>query len=104
MFTFRAQFHGDPGDLHVPAYQVHEADTYDVSPIKELPVDGINVVGGMPKDSATGSPPRGTAVTLRRGRFPLMDDNTLSLYVGLQCPFSVVFVMNENGKTIDTIR
>lgn len=84
MFTFRAEQHQSTSS-HVPTYQVWQAASYAVSGAD----DGLQVelVGGkLPAGAAS---PEGSS---------------LMLYVGDKNTYACVYIMNDAGKTIDTIR
>jgi len=106
MFTFRAEANQQQASFG-PMYSVFEADTYEIRPMALLgsqQSDSMSINAGYSSNAAGNLPNLGTAVVLRKGNFPIYSDDSLTLHVGSQCPFSVVFVMNEKGKTIDTIR
>lgn len=96
MFTFRAERHS-LGEF-VPEYAVYEAETYRVSPMP--PREDVGEAGVAPTHPRRG----GLRVALIGGSFPIYGESEIHLEVGQDLPHAIVFVMNRNGKTIDTIR
>lgn len=82
MFTFRAE-HWHSSDGPARSYEVFEASHYRVKSVKGT--DGYEV-------------------ELAHWPLEASKEPSLTLYVGSNNPFSSIYVMNQNGKTVDTIR
>lgn len=102
MFIIRAERHSKPVDHgyqsalsnqgvavnscpNVPQYEVYKADTYDVQSI--LNVRNVSLCGG-----------RYPGVPMDIG-----EQGMKTLSVGPHADYSIVYVMNDRGRTFDTI-